>query len=251
MRPARCAPARAGSSCPCAATAHRGPAPTARATHDRVRSQRNCGRKRKRPGLGILQTPAGPDSMTLPKQNQGSRYRITACRSNSPRSISVSDKACLQQAIANGREGLATAGRTIVRQINVPLPRVPVNARSTRNGVGRQARVDPSREARAYTAGPTRTVQNGPPGKAPTVAWRTKRCAESTPGKGRGATSAGRATVGPGGESRRHIPPWRVRNGPRGEFCGVVLRTVEITPTPDRRLRAPGQGWGARPQPAH
>lgn len=175
---------------------------------------------RKRPGLGILRIPTGPDSMTLPTQQQASRYRITACRSNSRRSISVGEKAVLRTAIENGREGLATAGLT--SRINVPLPRVPVNARSTRNGVGRQARVDPSREARAYTAGPTRTVQNGPPRRLPIGAPRSET---------------------PGGRKVRADRAWAVRaadiprpgarcSGVRGELCNVDLRTVENRPRP-------------------
>lgn len=118
---------------------------------------------RKRPGPEILHIPAGPDSMTSPNNQQASRYRITACRSNPQRSISVDEKPALHPGIVKGREGLVTAWPHTCGRINVPAPRdASLRRRIPRNGVDSQARVDPSREARAYTAGPTRTVQSGP-----------------------------------------------------------------------------------------
>lgn len=81
----------------------------------------------------------------------------------------------------------------------------------TRNGVGHHARVDPYREVRAYTAGPTCPVQSGPvrDGSADTTS----------------PVPADRT-----GKSRRHTPPWRHGNAWRGVSVDRANRQRKIRP---------------------
>jgi hypothetical protein len=146
-----------------------------------------------------LTDPAGAFTMTQPKQFHGRAYLEGSIASHSRRSISVSEKTWVTPEVRRykPRRRVINRGSNNCSTHNVPLPRGSVNAPIPRNGVGRQARVDPWGNPGAYTAGPTRTVQNGRARKAPAL-----------------PRSAGRAR-----ESCRHIPPWRGRNGPARWLC--------------------------------
>jgi len=112
----------------------------------------------KRPGVWTLTGPAGALTMTFANYKQADRTNAgIPARTYTDR---------LQ--MTHRGEGLATAGR-VTPAHNVPAPRDVDRWPTSRNGVGSHARVDPYREVRAYTAGPTRHPQRVRVRRAPTT----------------------------------------------------------------------------------
>jgi hypothetical protein len=179
-----------------------------------------------------LTDPAGAFTMTQPKQFHGRAYLEGSIASHSPRSISVSEKTWVTPEVRRykPRRRVSNRGSNNCSTQNVPLPRGPVNAPIPRNGVGRQARVDPWGNPGAYTAGPTRTVQNGCARKAPAPVHSLAR----TPITESGA--AVRARHG-GGRPERVRAADTSRPGAAVMGRAVALQTC-VLPTVENRSRS-------------
>lgn len=199
-----------------------------------------------------LTGPAGAFTMTQPKQFHGRAYLEGSIASHSRRSISVSEKTWVTPEVRRykPRRRVSNRGSNNCSTHNVPLPRGPVNAPIPRNGVGRQARVDPRGDLGAYTAGPTRTPQRGCARKAPTgrvsMGWtaaagrsgRVRAADVSRPGAavmGR-AASSDRPT-----DRREHTSPpllsglsprSRPQNGQQGRGASLPHSHREVTQCP-------------------
>jgi hypothetical protein len=164
-------------------------------------------------------------SVSLPEQGDTLSHRVRS-------TFIICERSCQIRTSVRGREGLVTAWSP--DRNNVPLPRGSVNAPIPRNGVGRRAGVDPGREARAYTVGPTCRPQRATARKAP------------HPRRDSGGTC--RHSRGDGARS------WRAADVSRPR-APVTRRPVSATDRPSVELTPPSlygltslepvQGWGA------